>query len=34
VDYGELLPGLFQLKVGNFYIQLASERDRGRCYES
>jgi len=30
VDYGELLPGLFQLKVGNFYIQLASERDRGK----
>jgi 5-methyltetrahydropteroyltriglutamate--homocysteine methyltransferase len=30
VDYGELLPGLFDLKVGNFYIQLASEKDRGR----
>jgi 5-methyltetrahydropteroyltriglutamate--homocysteine methyltransferase len=30
VDYGELLPGLFALKVGNFYIQLASEQDRGR----
>lgn len=30
VDYGELLPSLFQLKVGNFYIQLASERDRAR----
>jgi 5-methyltetrahydropteroyltriglutamate--homocysteine methyltransferase len=30
VDYGELLPGLFELKVGNFYIQLASEKDRGR----
>jgi len=30
VDYGEFLPSLFQLKVGNFYIQLASERDRGR----
>jgi len=30
VDYGELLPGLFELKVGSFYIQLASERDRGR----
>jgi 5-methyltetrahydropteroyltriglutamate--homocysteine methyltransferase len=30
VDYGELLPGLFELKVGAFYIQLASERDRGR----
>ena len=30
VDYGELLPGLFELKVGNFYLQLASEQDRGR----
>lgn len=30
VDYGELLPGLFDLKVGNFYIQLASEQNRGR----
>src|SRR5881296_2360949 len=30
VDYGELLPSLFELKVGNFYIQLASERDPGR----
>jgi len=30
VNYGELLPGLFELKVGNFYIQLASEKDRGR----
>lgn len=30
VDYGELLPKLFELKVGNFYIQLASERDRRR----
>lgn len=30
VDYGEFLPSLFELKVGNFYIQLASERDRGR----
>jgi 5-methyltetrahydropteroyltriglutamate--homocysteine methyltransferase len=28
VDYADLLPGLFQLQVGNFYIQLASERDR------
>ncbi|CAN5718379.1 cobalamin-independent methionine synthase II family protein [soil metagenome] len=28
VDYAELLPGLFQLKVGNFYIALAGERDR------
>jgi len=30
VDYADLLPGLFELKVGNFYIQLASEKDRGR----
>jgi 5-methyltetrahydropteroyltriglutamate--homocysteine methyltransferase len=27
VDYSDLLPGLFELKVGRFYIQLASERD-------
>ena len=27
VDYAELLPGLFQLKVGNFYVALAGERD-------
>jgi 5-methyltetrahydropteroyltriglutamate--homocysteine methyltransferase len=30
VDYGELLPSLFQLKVGNFYIALAGERDHVR----
>ena len=30
VDYGQLLPDLFGLKVGHFYIQLASENDRGR----
>jgi 5-methyltetrahydropteroyltriglutamate--homocysteine methyltransferase len=30
VDYGELLPSLFELKVGTFYIQLASEQDPGR----
>lgn len=28
VDYGGLLPDLFQMKVGRFYIQLASEKDR------
>jgi 5-methyltetrahydropteroyltriglutamate--homocysteine methyltransferase len=28
VDYRDLLPTLFDLDVGNFYIQLASERDR------
>ncbi|WP_217628010.1 cobalamin-independent methionine synthase II family protein [Nitrosospira sp. Nsp13] len=27
VDYAELLPSLFQLKAGNFYISLARERD-------
>lgn len=30
VDYAELLPSLFQLSAGNFYIQLASEKDRRR----
>ncbi len=28
VDYSELLPSLFELKVGRFCIQLAGERDR------
>jgi 5-methyltetrahydropteroyltriglutamate--homocysteine methyltransferase len=28
IDYAELLPSLFQLKAGNFYIALAGERDR------
>ncbi len=28
VDYAELLPSLFQLKVGSFYMALAGERDR------
>ncbi len=27
IDYAELLPDLFQLKAGNFYVQLASEKD-------
>ncbi|MCO5998490.1 cobalamin-independent methionine synthase II family protein [Actinoallomurus rhizosphaericola] len=27
IDYADLLPKLFQLKVGNFYIQLASEAE-------
>jgi 5-methyltetrahydropteroyltriglutamate--homocysteine methyltransferase len=27
VDYSQLLPSLFELKVGNFYIALAGERD-------
>lgn len=30
VDYAELLPALFRLKAGNFYIQMASEGDRAR----
>jgi 5-methyltetrahydropteroyltriglutamate--homocysteine methyltransferase len=30
VDYAALLPTLFQLKVGNFYVQLASEPDPDR----
>jgi 5-methyltetrahydropteroyltriglutamate--homocysteine methyltransferase len=30
VDYAELLPSLFELGVGNFYIALARERDRIR----
>jgi 5-methyltetrahydropteroyltriglutamate--homocysteine methyltransferase len=30
VDYASLLPFLFQLNVGRFYIQLASEADRRR----
>jgi 5-methyltetrahydropteroyltriglutamate--homocysteine methyltransferase len=28
VDYAALLPGLFELKAGNFYLQLACEPDR------
>ncbi|KZB86210.1 cobalamin-independent methionine synthase II family protein [Amycolatopsis regifaucium] len=31
VDYAELLPTLFQLKVGNVYVQLASEADPERA---
>jgi len=30
VDYADLLPSLFELKVGNFYIALAGEADRVR----
>ena len=30
VDYAELLPDLFRLSVGNVYVQMASELDRGR----
>src|SRR5258708_7697370 len=28
IDYTELLPSLFELRAGNFYIALAGERDR------
>jgi 5-methyltetrahydropteroyltriglutamate--homocysteine methyltransferase len=30
IDYEQLLPSLFQLKAGRFYIALAGERDRER----
>jgi 5-methyltetrahydropteroyltriglutamate--homocysteine methyltransferase len=30
VDYADLLPALFQLKVTNFYVALAGEEDRPR----
>jgi 5-methyltetrahydropteroyltriglutamate--homocysteine methyltransferase len=30
VDYSELLPSLFELRAGNFYIALAGEKDRVR----
>jgi len=30
VDYAELLPSLFELKAGNFYVALAGEDDRAR----
>ena len=30
VDYAELLPSLFELKAGNFYVALAGEVDRER----
>jgi 5-methyltetrahydropteroyltriglutamate--homocysteine methyltransferase len=34
VDYTLLLPHLFELKAGNYYIQLASERDRRRVLKA
>ncbi len=35
VDYADLLPSLFQLEVGSFYLQLASESEPGRaCWSS
>ena len=33
VDYAELLPDLFRLNVGNVYVELAGERDRGRVLD-
>jgi 5-methyltetrahydropteroyltriglutamate--homocysteine methyltransferase len=33
VDYAGLLPALFQLRVGRFYVQLASEKDPERVLE-
>src|ERR1700694_2629530 len=33
VDYAELLPSLFELKAGNFYVALAGERDRRHALE-
>ena len=30
VDYDDLLPSLFELRLGNFYIALAGEKDRPR----
>ena len=30
VDYAELLPALFRLEVGSFFVQLSSEKDRVR----
>ena len=34
VDYLALLPSLFRLNVGRFYVQLASERDRARVLKT
>lgn len=33
VDYGGLLPALFDLKAGNFYVQLASEAEPANALE-
>lgn len=30
VDYADLLPSLFELRAGNFYVALAAEKDRAR----
>ena len=34
VDYTELLPSLFKLSVGNFYVQLASEKSPERVLQA
>jgi methionine synthase II (cobalamin-independent) len=34
VDYGDLLPSMFKMNAGYFLIQLASERDKERVYQS
>ncbi|HLF97548.1 MAG TPA: 5-methyltetrahydropteroyltriglutamate--homocysteine methyltransferase, partial [Methylococcaceae bacterium] len=31
VDYAELLPSLLDLRAGNFYVQMASEKDPDRA---
>jgi 5-methyltetrahydropteroyltriglutamate--homocysteine methyltransferase len=33
VDYAELLPSLFELQAGHFYMALAGEPDRGRILQ-
>jgi 5-methyltetrahydropteroyltriglutamate--homocysteine methyltransferase len=33
IDYAELLPSLFELRVGNFYVALAGEVDRPRVLQ-
>jgi 5-methyltetrahydropteroyltriglutamate--homocysteine methyltransferase len=34
VDYSDLLPSLFELEAGNFYIALAGEKDRVRALKT
>ena len=34
VDYAELLPRLFELKAGHFYVALAGERDRAQALKT
>lgn len=33
VDYAQLLPDLFRLNVGNVYVELAAEKERGRVLD-